>query len=75
MKIFIKTKPNSKHESVKKEDDIHFSVAIHEAPVDGKANKSLVKILAEYFKVPKSQIHIVSGHAGRSKVVEIPGKI
>ena len=36
-------------------------------PVDGKANKHLIKLLSKWFKVPKSSISIKSGETGRNK--------
>ena len=40
-------------------------------PVEGAANKALVKFLAETLKVPERDIEIVAGHAGRRKVVRV----
>jgi len=37
----------------------------------GKANKRLLKILSDYFNVPKSNISIKKGLKSRNKVVEI----
>ena len=42
-------------------------------PVDGKANKALIQLLAKEFKVPKSKIRIVQGETSRDKLVELPG--
>lgn len=40
-------------------------------PVEGKANKALIELLAEYFKVKKKQIVIVRGEKSRDKVLKI----
>ena len=37
------------------------------------ANKLLIKVLAEHFKVNKSNIHIVRGENSREKLVDING--
>ena len=42
-------------------------------PVDGAANKELVRFLAEALSVPCSAVHVISGQASRSKVVLING--
>lgn len=54
-----------------------LKIAITAPPVDGKANKHLVKFLANQFKVARSQICIASGDTDREKTVEIkaPGCI
>ncbi len=71
MRIFIKAKPRSKKEYVKKIDDTHYIVAVHEPSDSGKANKAIIKSLAKYFGFPPSQINIVSGETSKNKVVEI----
>ena len=42
-------------------------VRIHSAPVDGKANKELVEILAEAFGLPKSSVVMKSGETSKTK--------
>jgi len=42
-------------------------------PVDGKANKELIKVLAGYFGVKKRDVIIKSGLRSREKVVEVVG--
>ena len=71
MKITVKTKLNSKKAEIKKINDTNLIVAVKEPPVDGKANKAIVKTLAKYFDVPSSAVRIVSGHASKQKIIEI----
>lgn len=73
MRIFIKAKPGSKKEKIEKVDENHFIVAVKEPPVDGKANEAIVRVLSEYFKIPKSQVRIISGQKSRQKIIEIDG--
>ena len=40
-------------------------------PVDGKANKELVTLIAQHFACPKSAVSIKSGASGRMKLVKI----
>ena len=42
-------------------------------PEDGKANQILIKLVAKTMKLLKSSVMIVSGHAGRRKMLEIQG--
>jgi uncharacterized protein (TIGR00251 family) len=44
------------------------------APVDGKANQAVRRLLAEHFGVSTSKVEIVSGHRSRDKTVEIAGQ-
>lgn len=49
-----------------------LQVRVTAPPVDGKANKALIKLLAKEFKTPKSRIEIVQGETSRDKVIELP---
>ncbi len=76
MRIHIHVVPWSKQQSVEKQgQDIYghdvYKVKISEKPVDGAANRGAIEILSEFFKVPKRNISIVSGHTSREKIVEI----
>ena len=43
------------------------------APERGRANKALLRLLADTLGLPKTDVSLVSGHAGRDKVVELRG--
>ncbi|MDH4270129.1 MAG: DUF167 domain-containing protein [Dehalococcoidia bacterium] len=73
MKIQVKVKPNSRTEEVSQERD-SFIVKVKEPPREGKANQAVIKLLAEHFGVPKSQVRILSGFSSRNKVVEVAGR-
>jgi uncharacterized protein (TIGR00251 family) len=70
MKIQVKVKPNSRTEELSREGD-GFIVKVKEPPKEGKANQAVIKLLAEYFSVPQSQVRILSGFRSKNKVVEI----
>ena len=40
-------------------------------PVDGKANKELIKLLAEKLGISKNRIEIIKGEKSKEKVVEV----
>lgn len=67
----IKVKPNSKQQIIEEALDGSLTVHLNSPPVDGKANKELIEILAKRFDVSKSQIRIKSGLSSRNKLVEI----
>ncbi len=47
------------------------SLRLNAPPVDGQANKELVKYLSKLLSVSKSQVGVASGHKSRNKVVSI----
>ncbi len=71
MKIFVKAKPRARKEYIKKIDESHFVVAVKEPAEKGKANATVIKAVADYFKVGQSRVRILSGKTSPRKVVEI----
>jgi uncharacterized protein (TIGR00251 family) len=70
VKIQVKVKPSSKIEELSQEEN-SFIVKVKEPPKEGKANQAVIKLLAEHFGIPQSQIKILSGFRSRNKVVEV----
>ena len=71
--ILIEVKPNSSNISVEKITEQVYKVRLTAPPIDGKANIQLIKILADYFQVAKSQITIKTGKTSKTKLVIISG--
>ena len=71
--ITVEVKTNSKEVKVEKITDNIYKVRLSATPIEGKANKQLVSILAEYFKVSKNQIEIKSGKTSKTKMLVIYG--
>lgn len=53
------------------EFDGALRVRLAAPPVDGAANRELIRVLAKELKVPQSAVGIVAGSASRSKIVRI----
>jgi len=51
--------------------DDHLRIRIKSPPIDGKANKELIAMLARDFDTKKAQVRINSGKSGRDKLIEI----
>lgn len=71
MKIFVTAKPGAHKEEIKKIDTTHFIISVKEPPVRGEANKAIIKVLSNYFKIPKSSIFLKTGFSSKQKVFEI----
>lgn len=72
MKIQVKVKPNAKTEEISQKGD-NFMVRVKEPPKEGRANQAVIKLLAEHFGVPQSQVKILSGFKAKNKIIEIVG--
>ena len=73
MKISIRVIPNAKKSRVVEEEN-SLKVYVTDLPVDNKANKAVIKALADYFNTKKKSINIVKGMHSRNKVIEISDK-
>lgn len=72
MQIQLKVIPGAKKNLVKEENGL-VKVYLTAPPVDGKANKALINVLAEHFNVKKNGIEIIKGLKSRNKTVNISG--
>lgn len=72
-KINLRVIPRAKQNKIDVDEYGVYRIHITAAPVDGAANAAVIKMLAEYFDVSKSQIKIIRGETSRDKVIEIPG--
>jgi len=70
VKIKVKVIPNSKADEVAREGS-GFLVRVKEPAKEGKANRAVIKLLADHFKVSKGSVVILSGFKNRNKVIDI----
>ena len=50
-----------------------LKIRLQAPPVEGKANKALMKFLAAKLEVPVSRLSLVAGKTGREKTVRVEG--
>lgn len=48
-----------------------IKIKIKAAPVDGEANKEVIRFLSEFLQIPKREIQILHGESSRTKLVEV----
>ena len=75
MLYLIHVKPGSKRGPLviaNPQNVTELTIYLREKPTDGAANQALIRLLADYFQVAKTQITIRRGHTIRHKQVEIP---
>ena len=65
--INIYLQPASKEDKVVGLYEGNLKIKIKEKPIEGKANEYLIKFLSKLFKVPKSEISIISGETSKKK--------
>lgn len=71
MRISVRVKPGIKGATrLEKQEDGSFAAFLHARAHDGEANKALLELISDEFKVPKTSIVIVAGAKSRDKIIE-----
>lgn len=72
MKINSRVYPRSSKENVEYlEDQRLLKIRTKAAPVDGKANKEVINLVADFLGVNKKFVQISTGNASKDKIIEI----
>lgn len=71
--LSIRTQPGSSKNRIIGEYGGRLKLAVTAAPEKGKANKAVIKLLANTLHIHESAIHVVSGESSRDKRLMIDG--
>jgi len=71
MFIRIKIFPGCKKTEIIKKSENNFEIKVKEKPLQGRANKAVIKELSNLFKIGEKDIRIIKGHKRRNKILEI----
>lgn len=71
MVIKVQVKPGGNRNEVIEQSDGSYIIRTTAKPVGNQANVAVIKLLAKYFQVPKTSIHIKNGASSRHKTIEI----
>ena len=71
--VSVKAQPRSSKAGIDGIMGDAIKVRIRSAPVDGKANKEIVEILAKTFDLPKSRVVFASGETSKQKRILLAG--
>jgi len=69
--LFIKAQPNASKNQFGEILDGNIKLKVKAPPVEGAANKEIIKFLSKYFKLPKSDIEI-KGERSKIKTIIFP---
>jgi len=74
MRFEVHITPNaSRNEITGYSGDGKLKIKIQSPPLEGAANRELVRFLAKKLKVSRSRVRIIRGERARNKLVEIDG--
>lgn len=73
MKIQVKVKAGARCNCVSfDEEKSLYIISTKVPPIEGRANEAVIKLIAGYFKVPKSDVKLKTGQKSKIKIFEIP---
>ena len=71
MILTVKVKPNARASSLEPLPDGGWIARLKSPPVDGKANRELIALVADHFRCRKAAVRILTGASARTKRLEI----
>lgn len=69
----IKVEPRSSRAGIVGHYGDSLKVRLTSPPVEGKANKELIEVLAKEFGIRKKDVVIISGRKSKNKIVRLNG--
>ncbi len=69
----VRIVPRASRSEIAGEHNGALRIRIAAPPVEGAANRELIRLLAKSFRLPQNAVEIISGVASKSKVVHIAG--
>ena len=69
----VRIVPRASRSEIVGEHEGAFRIRVAAPPVEGAANRELIRLLAKEFKFPQGSIEIVSGETSKNKVIRING--
>jgi len=73
IRLEVRVQPRSSKNQIIGEYEGALKIKLTAPPVEGEANKVLVKFLAGLLKVPSKNVKLIKGETSRNKIVEIKG--
>ena len=80
IKILVRLTPNAHKDNIdgvetSADGKSYLKARVRAVPEKGKANKSLEKLIAKHFKVPKSSVQVTAGTTSRLKTLVVFGEL
>ena len=66
----VLVKPNSSKDEIFRDEE-YLIVRVTDPPKEGKANKKVIKLVADFLDVSKSEVFIKSGLTSRKKIISV----
>lgn len=67
----IYLQPNASKNAIIGKHGDKLKISVTTQPIENKANQELIKFIAKFLNLPKSQINLVKGKQSRNKLIAI----
>ncbi len=71
--LHVRVQPRASRNEIRVSGDREVKVWLTAPPVEGKANRALLKLMAKALGVPASSLEITRGGHGRDKTLSVSG--
>jgi hypothetical protein len=71
-RLTIRVIPNAKQSEVAGLRDGAWAIRLAAPPIEGKANATLIRFLADVLDLAPSEIDIVKGFSSKTKILDVP---
>ena len=75
LRVAVRVHPRSSRDAIEGIRGNQLSIRTTAAPAGGKANKAVIRLLAEYLGVAPSRIRLVHGMSHRNKLFVVEGPV
>jgi len=73
--LSLRVQPRASRNEVLEVRDGRLLIRTTAAPADGKANKAVIRLLADFLDIAPSRISLVRGQTQRNKIVRVSGPV
>jgi hypothetical protein len=73
VRLRVRVQPRASRSEIVGEHGGALKIRLAAPPVEGEANRALVKLLAKRLRLASSNVRIVAGETGRAKLVDVEG--
>ena len=63
--------PNAPRNRIEKVQDDQLTIRLNSPPVEGQANKALIKLIAKSLHIAPSRLSLIQGDRSRTKIIAI----
>lgn len=73
--VRVRAQPRASRDEILGVENNQLRIKTTATPTDGKANKKIAKLLADFVSVPPSRVSLVRGHTHRDKQFLVTGPV